>query len=83
MRVRNVGTSSRSHTDAGEERVRLLLLREQRVELAALLGLRHAVRAAGYDSVQYVSAPGFNYEIQDLRDGEGKVCRPRMGPAVL
>ena len=44
---------------------------EGRFELAALLGLRHAARAAGYDSVQYVSAPGFNYEIQDLRDGEG------------
>ena len=44
---------------------------EGRFELAALLGLRWAARAAGYDSVQYVSAPGFNYEIQDLRDGEG------------
>ena len=32
---------------------------EGRFELAALLGLRYAARAAGYDSVQYVSAPGF------------------------
>ena len=60
---------------------------EGRFELAALLGLRHAARAAGYDSVQYVSAPGFNYEIQDLRDGEGSeacardfAARPRAPP---
>ena len=44
---------------------------ERRVELRCVLGLRWAARDAGYDSIQYVNGPGRNFEIVDLRDGDG------------
>lgn len=58
-------------------------------EWQLILGLRHAVASDGYDSVQFLDAPGRNSEVVDLRDGEGSpTCvdemarRPRPRPST-